>query len=182
MSTELETGSVPDRVAPLTSPAPALKRETILPSSDRGRLAAIVATCSLAGLAGGMALSMLAETHRAVEAARAQAYARQWNSMHGPLTWLGVSTTDVAQNDCAGAQIKRVEPSSPAALAGFQSNDVIVSFGGDRVCGMEHLIDVVRASDIGARPEIHVRRGTLDLVLRPTLRAMPDSIREQVTR
>jgi predicted metalloprotease with PDZ domain len=174
MSTEAETELVPEPVRDTTL---ALKRETILPSSDRGRLAAIVATCSLAGLAGGMALSMLAETHRAVEATRVSEVARLSRE---PMTWLGVRSSDVSPHDCAGARVSEVTPGSPAARAGFQSGDVIVSFGGDRVCGTEGLIDVVSASQIGATPEMHVRRGTVDLVVHPALAPMPDAIKADV--
>jgi S1-C subfamily serine protease len=154
---------------------PTLQRETILPSSDRGRLAAIVATCSLAGLAGGMALSMLAETHRAVQAAHAHATLDAT-----PITWLGVRITDRDPHGCAGAVIRTVTAESPAAHVGLAVNDVIVGFGGDRVCGMDTLIDVVRASRIGSTPEIRVRRGAEELVVRPSLAEMPDSLRRHL--
>ena len=178
MSTELETGSDLDP-APKRALVPALKRETILPSSDRGRLAAIVATCSLAGLAGGMALSMLAETHRAVEASRAAARAAM---SHEPRTWLGLGIKDMSPHNCDGAIVTEVTAGSPAAKAGFRSADVVMSFSGDRVCGMDHLVDVVRASLPGAVPEMRVRRGTEELVLHPTLGIMPDQIRDLVVR
>jgi S1-C subfamily serine protease len=170
MSTEAETELVPEPVRDTTL---ALKRETILPSSDRGRLAAIVATCSLAGLAGGMALSMLAETHRAVQATHARAALDD-----APITWLGVRITDVDPHACAGAMVNAVTPDSPASAVGIHLRDVVVGFGGDHVCGMDAMIDVVRASRIGSSPEIRVRRGTEELVLHPTLGTMPDAIRQ----
>lgn len=177
MSTEAETELVREPVRDTTL---ALKRETILPSSDRGRLAAIVATCSLAGLAGGMALSMLAETHRAVEATRVSEAARL---SHEPLTWLGVTPADAGPaGDCVGALVRKVQPGSPASRAGLQAEDVIVSFGGDHVCNSDHLIDVVRASQIGATPEMHVRRGTHDLVVHPVLGTMPDELKAHAAR
>jgi hypothetical protein len=159
-----------------TTRIPTLQRETILPSSDRGRLAAIVATCSLAGLAGGMALSMLAETHRAVQSSHARASYADGE----PMTWLGVRVTDRDPHACTGAIVRTVTPDSPAALIRLEPSDVIIGFGGDRICGMDSLIDVVRASRIGATPELRVRRGAQELVLHPQLGAMPDSIRARL--
>src|SRR5687767_13778712 len=163
MSTELE------------SIVPVLQRETILPSSDRGRLAAIVATCSLAGLAGGMALSMLAETHRAVQGARASA-----QSYEDPITWLGVRVSDADGRECPGAVVRSVTPESPASRIGLSVKDVVVGFGGDRICSMDMLIESVRASNVGSTPELHIRRGTEDLVFHPTLATMPDAIRAKL--
>jgi len=162
------------------SNVPALQRETILPSSDRGRLAAIVATCSLAGLAGGMALSMLAETHRAAMAAREQeAYLRARGG--GAITWLGVRISDAVPGHCSGVRVRTVEPRSPAALAGFVRGDLIVSFGGDRVCSDDHLVDVVRASSIGASPHIGILRGGEPMTLQPALANMPSAVRARLS-
>jgi hypothetical protein len=174
MSTELENVSV----AP--APVPALQRETILPSSDRGRLAAIVATCSLAGLAGGMALSMLAETHRMMEQTRDL---RTHIHHREPLTWLGVGgLVDIHPSKCEGTRIREVVAGSPAAREGFRSGDVIIAFGHDRICDADALVHVVRASAVGAIPDVKVRRGATELTLRPRLGVMPDSIRRRVAR
>jgi S1-C subfamily serine protease len=156
-------------------PQLSLQREVILPSSDRGRLAAIVATCSLAGLAGGMALSMLAETNRAAST-RASAAAHDT----GPISWLGVRIVDANRNECSGTIVRSVTPDSPADDIGLQVKDVILTFGGDRICSQDSLIDAVRASAIGATPEIHIRRGTEELVLHPTLAEMPPAIRARL--
>lgn len=169
MSSDPETSLVP------------LKRETVVPSSDRGRLAAIVATCSLAGLAGGMALSMIAETHRAAQMTRDPGRAR-YHHVHrahgtGPITWLGVTIQDATPTGCGGALVTRVEPGSPARLGGLENRDLITHFGGDRICDADHLTDVVRASAIGATPSVSVRRGAQEVVLHPTLIDMPASHR-----
>jgi S1-C subfamily serine protease len=156
-------------------PAPILQRETILPSSDRGRLAAIVATCSLAGLAGGMALSMLAETHRAVEAARAEAYDRD-----APTAWLGIHMTPPHPEHCTGARVMSIDPRGPSEHIGLHRGDVIVGFGGDRICDNQQLIDAVQASSIGSTPEVVVKRGARDMVFHPRLATMPDDIRRSV--
>lgn len=156
-----------------------LRREAIVPSSDRGRLAAIVATCSLAGLAGGMALSMLAETHRAAREMRGGTRYHHRAAL-GPTTWLGVDVVTADKDRCSGARVKEVAPNGPADRVGFHAGDLIVSYGGDPICGNDHLIDVVRASTIGATPEIEVRRGARELTLQPTLAAMPPGIRAAI--
>jgi hypothetical protein len=176
MSTEPENGTV----APSQALVP-LQRETILPSSDRGRLAAIVATCSLAGLAGGMALSMLAETHRMMEQTRD--LRRHHHAHREPLTWLGVGgLKDLHRSRCEGTRIGEVVPGSPAAREGFRSRDVIIAFGEDRICNSDALVHVVRASSVGAIPDVTIRRGATELTLKPRLGVMPDSIRRQLSR
>jgi len=158
-----------------------LQRETILPTSDRGRLAAIIATCSMAGLAGGMALSMLAESQRVAdelrrEQAKASMRLAEEEALRTPITWLGVTIKD-AGKACAGAQIEEIVPGSPADRAGFRSGDVVDTFGSDAVCDDEHLISVVRISAIGATPAITVRRGAEHLTLHPKLGVMPPRFR-----
>jgi S1-C subfamily serine protease len=170
MPTERQTALVP------------LHRETILPSSDRGRLAAIVATCSLAGLAGGMALSMLAETHRATQVTRDRAHPGHARApLPADTAWLGVTLREVSPR-CDGARVVEVVARSPAAAIGLRRDDRIVSYGGDAVCGRDQLIDVVRASAIGAQPALGVRRGAEEFVLRPTLAQMPAPIRAEAAR
>lgn len=170
-----------EEVPVTTAPVP-LRREAIVPSSDRGRLAAIVATCSLAGLAGGMALSMLAETQRA---ARQDGQDGQVGSMRrgahhavpsGPRTWLGMKVKDVKQGACTGAEVTEISAEGPADRVGFRAGDVVLAFDGQLVCGHDHLIEEVRASDIGAAPEIAIRRGSARMVLRPTLAEMPPRV------
>lgn len=164
----------PEEVPATNAPVP-LRREAIVPSSDRGRLAAIVATCSLAGLAGGMALSMLAETHRAAREMRGSG---RYHVDHpaSPVTWLGLDVVDHKQGQCTGALVKSVNAHSPADRVGFHAGDVVVGYGGDRVCNEDHLIEVVRASDIGSVPDIEIRRGAQTMTLHPTLAEMPPRI------
>jgi predicted metalloprotease with PDZ domain len=162
-----------EEVPATTAPVP-LRREAIVPTSDRGRLAAIVATCSLAGLAGGMALSMLAETHRAARQSGGAGY----HARHaGPKTWLGMKVKDEKQGACTGAAVTEITANGPADRVGFHAGDVVLAFDGQRICGHDHLIEEIRASDIGAAPEITVRRGSARLVLQPTLAEMPPRIR-----
>lgn len=61
-----------------------------------------------------------------------------------------------------GARITRVySRSTPAALAGLQQDDVILTFNGVPVIDENHLINLVSLADIGtaARMEIHRSRG-----------------------
>ena len=166
-----------EEVPATTVPVP-LRREAIVPTSDRGRLAAIVATCSLAGLAGGMALSMLAETHRAARHSGSMRGGAGYHARHaGPLTWLGMKVKDEKQGACSGAEVTQITANGPADRVGFHAGDIVLSFDGQRICGNDHLIEEVRASEIGAAPEIAVRRGSARLVLQPTLAEMPPRIR-----
>jgi predicted metalloprotease with PDZ domain len=150
-----------------------LRREAIVPSSDRGRLAAIVATCSLAGLAGGMALSMLAETQRAAREMRAT----RAHLPAGPITWLGLRVVDAERGACTGALVESVTAGGPADRVGFHAGDVVVGFAGDRVCGHDHLIEMIRASSAGETAPVTVRRGAAEVVLAPRLAVMPPRIR-----
>jgi predicted metalloprotease with PDZ domain len=160
---------------PATATLVPLRREAIVPSSDRGRLAAIVATCSLAGLAGGMALSMLAETQRA---ARERGGARYHVRVpEGPAPWVGLQVLDAKKGDCTGALVEEVTANGPADRVGFHAGDIVISYAGDRICGNDHLIEVIHASDIGATPEIEIVRGTRKMTLEPTLAEMPPRIR-----
>ena len=154
---------------------PVLRREAIVPTSDRGRLAAIVATCSLAGLAGGMALSMLAETHRAAREMRGTRYHSRVSG--APLPWLGVKVSDARPHACTGTVVKEITSHGPADRVGFHTGDLIVSFDGERICSNDHLIEMVRASAIGSTPQLEVRRGRATVTLSPTLGEMPPGIR-----
>jgi S1-C subfamily serine protease len=175
MSTESETTSPPVIVRNL----PALRREAIVPSSDRARLAAILATCSLAGLSGGLALSMVAGAQQASASMRASRQAAMREQ--APLTWLGLQIVDACQDQrCDGARIKRVIPGSPAHRAGFRQGDVVLRFDDDHVGSADELILAVRASSIDTPVDIAVRRGAAETVLQPTLGAMPANIRAQV--
>ncbi len=185
MPTEPETVSGTEA----QQPVPQLQREAILPTADRGRLAAIVATCSMAGLAGGMALSMLAEAQRAAASTRSHRgpqlqLAGDFVHADGEVTWLGLQITDADPRgrECRGARVRQVVSGSPAAREGFRRGDLVVSFGGDLVCDADHLIAVVRASAIGATPAVGVGRGAETVVLHPELDEMPDGIRAKIRR
>jgi S1-C subfamily serine protease len=172
-----------DETSDETTAITVLQRETILPSSDRGRLAAIIATCSMAGLAGGMALSMLAESQRVADQLRrdqlkASMRLEDEQAARMPVTWLGLTITEEHADRCDGVRVTEVVSGSPAQRAGFQVGDLVETFGGSAICDQDHLITVVRYSSIGATPEIGVRRGAEAFVLSPKLGVMPPRFRQ----
>ena len=57
-----------------------------------------------------------------------------------------------------GTRVKNVTARSPAALAGLQVNDVIVSFNGAQIENDQHLISLVKLSDVGRQVELDVLR------------------------
>jgi serine protease Do len=57
-----------------------------------------------------------------------------------------------------GTRVKHVTASSPAALAGLQTEDVILRFNGASIENDQHLISLVKLSDIGRQVELDVLR------------------------
>ncbi len=80
---------------------------------------------------------------------------------------LGVSIGDVTADKAKelklpgeyGALIEEVEEDSPAAKAGLEANDVILSFDGERVRSTEHLGRLVRETPPGRAVSVQVSRG-----------------------
>lgn len=173
-----------DRAAdgPTVRHLPALRREALVPTSDRARLAAILATCSLAGLAGGLALSMVAGAQHAASSMRSpRCHGGAAAAAARPVTWLGVQITDACDADsCDGARIRRVIPGSPADRAGFRPGDVVREFHGDPIRTADELILSVRATRVGTPVDVTITRGAVEAVLAPELAAMPRHIRAQI--
>ncbi len=79
---------------------------------------------------------------------------------------LGVHVRDVTTEEAGalklagayGAVIEEVEEDSPAAKAGLQANDVIVSFDGERIRSVEHLRRLVRETPSGRTVALEVSR------------------------
>ena len=57
-----------------------------------------------------------------------------------------------------GARVKQVTARSPADLAGLQNDDVILSFNGASIENDQHLISLVKLSDIGRQIDLVVLR------------------------
>lgn len=81
--------------------------------------------------------------------------------------WLGVSVSDVNADKVRelrlpgeyGALVERVVEESPAAKAGLQKDDVIVSFAGERVRSAAQLTRLVRETPAGRKVALEVVRG-----------------------
>ena len=58
-----------------------------------------------------------------------------------------------------GALVKQVTERSPAALAGVQSNDVILRYNNAAIENDQHLINLVKLSDVGRPVDMVVLRG-----------------------
>ncbi|MFQ5695283.1 MAG: PDZ domain-containing protein [Terriglobia bacterium] len=80
--------------------------------------------------------------------------------------WLGVHISDVDAEKAGelrlpgqyGAVIEEVDEESPAAEAGLQAKDVIVSFDGERVRSAAHLVRLVRETPAGRTVPLQVSR------------------------
>jgi len=57
-----------------------------------------------------------------------------------------------------GARVKNVEPGSPAERAALRTDDVIISFGGVRIEDDDHLISLVKLTEIGKKVDLVVYR------------------------
>ncbi len=176
MSVENESGE--SAVAATVAP---LKRETILPNSDRGRVATLVAMCSLAGVAVGFGLSTAA-MQAASDASRTIVITdvrsgyldREVLPATDSVPWLGVGF-HTAYDDGAmvGALIDRVFPATPAEVVGLIVGDVVVGYEHAPVHSSTELFRMVRASSVGAHPALAVIRHGHAIELRPTLSAIP---------
>src|SRR5262245_15599827 len=80
--------------------------------------------------------------------------------------WLGVAsqplTKELAESlglsDARGAVVARVQPGSPAAAAGVESNDVIVAFGGVPVEDYHHLQRLSADAEVGRTVALEIVR------------------------
>jgi serine protease Do len=96
--------------------------------------------------------------------------------------WLGVLIQDVTRDLAEsfgmerphGALVSRVLPDSPAAEAGFEVGDIIVSFDGQSVDRSGSLPPIVGRSAVGGEVPVEVIRNRGRLTLRVTLGELPD--------
>jgi len=165
--------------APNEAQALRLKRETVLVSSDRGRLGLLVALCSLAGVVVGFGLSNMAAMRlqscpTSLPAAHVSAAA-----IETP-TWLGVRITNAAQG---GVFVQSVDPSSPAQEAGLRRGDVILGVGSSHcsrsfrtVSSASELVQLVRSEDAGDMVRIRLQRDGESHTVRAELANMPMSL------
>jgi serine protease Do len=111
--------------------------------------------------------------------ARAQAPERDISVLRSGLIGgpqVGVSVRDISEADAqsaklgapAGAWVQNVRPDSPAAKAGIQTNDVIVTFDGERVRSAAHFARLVDETPAGRTVEAVVRRAGQPVTLSVT--------------
>jgi serine protease Do len=95
--------------------------------------------------------------------------------------WLGVQiepiTAETARNlglpNAAGALVAKVGAGSPAAAAGFEPGDVILSINGQEIRRMHDLPLVIAETPIGRMAAVTVWRRNAALGLRPVIGEMP---------
>ena len=158
---------------------PPLKRETILPSSDRGRVATLVAMCSLAGVAVGFGLSTAA-MQAASDASRTvvitdvrPAASPELMAATADTPWLGIGFHTVTN----GVVVDRVFAATPAEAVGLHTGDVIIGYERVPVHTSTDLFHMVRSSAIGERPVIALLRNGRALEVSPTLAPVPVTLR-----
>src|SRR5215469_3126798 len=118
----------------------------------------------------------------AIPANRARPVVEQLKA-HGkvPRGWLGVQiqpmTVELARSlglsSAAGALVVRISAGSPAAAAGFEQGDVILSVNGRDIRGTRDLPLVIAETPIGRLAAVTVWRRNATMTLRPLISEMP---------
>ncbi|MDQ2801529.1 MAG: trypsin-like peptidase domain-containing protein [Pseudomonadota bacterium] len=126
------------------------------------------AIVSPSGGSVGIGFAIPSDTvRRAVEELRA----------HGRIErgWLGVSveTLETTAGGLGGVQIAGVARAGPAARAGLQAGDVVVSVGGDRVESSLGLVRTIAEEPPGSTVTLLVRRGGRDVKVPVTVGRRP---------
>ncbi|MGH9264453.1 MAG: S1C family serine protease [Acidimicrobiales bacterium] len=88
-----------------------------------------------------------------------------------PRAYLGVTSQSVAGTQ--GATVLEVGPGTPAAAAGLQPGDVIVSIDNQQVTGPDGLGDAIRAHEPGDRVTVTYQRGGSRRTAQATLGTRP---------
>jgi putative serine protease PepD len=93
--------------------------------------------------------------------------------------YLGVGPADGSASDGsatrAGAQVRTVQPGTPAEKAGLESGDVITEVNGERVDSAESLVAHIREYSVGDTVKLTVLRDGKSQELSATLIASPSS-------
>ncbi len=151
-----------------------LRREARLGGRDRSRLAALVAACTLTGVAVGFSLSALVTVHHAATMQRAAHSSAMAVTSQEPITWLGVAIRD-AGYDARGAVVLDVFPGSPADRAGIEAGDRVVSIEGTCARSARDVVTLIRRADAGDSIRVGVLRGGDRVWLDAELSSVPAS-------
>src|SRR5262245_44340542 len=79
--------------------------------------------------------------------------------------WIGISIEDLREG---GAIVRRVEPNSPAEMAGLREGDVVLEFNREQVIGVQQLTRLVRETPVGRTAEVKIRRDNKEQTLKVT--------------
>ena len=100
--------------------------------------------------------------------------------------WLGVAGVNaplarrIARHhgieNASGVRVRTIERDSPAASAGIESGDLIVSYDGEVIAGIDRLQQVLNAERIGKACEIVVLRHTRKVSMRAVAIERPQAI------
>ncbi len=95
---------------------------------------------------------------------------------HGrvPVAYLGAGLKDVPLDDGGnGAMVMTLDRDGPAAAAGLQQGDIILSWAGKRMPHVGALLRALRATPIGSKVTLGLRRGGARLELDITIGDRP---------
>jgi S1-C subfamily serine protease len=101
------------------------------------------------------------------------------NSGRATHPWLGITGETITPRSAEefgveqGAFIREVLANGPAARAGMRTNDVVVSFAGERIESMDDLVVAIRSHRVDEQVEIVVVRGGERVTLQATLGDKP---------
>ncbi len=95
--------------------------------------------------------------------------------------WLGLDLQSGGSNS-VGLLVVGVVPGSPAAAAGIQNGDFIVSMNGIRVRQMQNLIPIIQRAGVGRVVRVGILRGNLPVSVRLRLGELPLRSSKTVTK
>lgn len=116
-----------------------------------------------------------------------QVYHRLRDSGRVERGWLGVALIEVPDDDVIGDDPRvrgamvtgLTNQASPAAIAGLQADDLILSVDGTEIRDMGHLMRIVGDTMAGTRVKLDVRRGDESVSLYVKLGSRPDEVNVQ---
>lgn len=151
---------------------PALQREVLRPTSDRGRLAALATICSLAGVALGFALA--GTMFASIPMGARVTYPAHVRCAADTPAWIGVGIR--SDGPTPGAWVRTVRPGSPAAVNKLAVGDVITRVDTTPIKDNETLVRTIRSRRAGTPVTLTVQRGQGSFERSLVLQPMPHSV------